>query len=132
MISPPRTLALDFGTVRIGVAISRGTLAEPLVIVPNQAGVIERIAELCQAEKIEQLIVGLSENEMAEKTKQFVHRLQQHPALASLPLEFVDETLSSHRTHQQHLESGKSLQQRRQPIDHLAAAQFLQEWLDEQ
>jgi putative Holliday junction resolvase len=126
---PPTTLAIDFGTVRIGLAISRGSLAEPLAIIPNDEQVLMQIKALCDQEHVQQLIVGLSENEMAEKTKAFVDQLKK---AIEVPVEFVDETLSSYTTHQQQLELGQKLAQRQKPIDHLAAAHFLQEWLNEQ
>ena len=40
-------LAIDFGTVRIGLAISRYTLAEPLEIIPNDELRFSKIKEIC-------------------------------------------------------------------------------------
>lgn len=124
----PTTLAIDYGTKRVGLAISRGSLAEPLEIVPTEDAV-EHIQQLCHQEKVARLLLGLSENVMAEKTKVFAEQLQRE---LLLPITFVDETLSSHTVHQKVLESGMSRSERAQPIDHLAAAEFLQEWLDAQ
>ncbi len=126
----PVILAIDYGTVRIGLAISRGSLAEPLLIwSSNQLALFDNIARVCKEENVWKIIVGLSENEMAEKTKEFVEELKQH---TNVPIEFVDETLSSHTVHQKVLETGMKQSQRQQPIDHLAAAEFLQEYLDSQ
>src|SRR5260221_5199076 len=128
--SQPSVLAIDFGTQRIGLAISRGTLAEPLKIIENPTHavddprVVAEIKKVVDDEHVTQLVVGLSENTMAEKTRQFAQELQ---AQIKLPLEFVDETLSSHAVHEKLQFAGRA--KRGQPIDHYAAAEFLQEWL---
>ena len=120
-------LAIDFGTVRIGLAISRASLAEPLTVIPNNDEALNQIAAICQAEKVDQLVVGLSENTMAELTKKFAEKLA---AEVKLPLEFTDETLSSYEATAHLKEAGKTNPRQRQIVDSLAAAGFLQEYLD--
>ena len=71
--------------------------------------------------------MGISENDMAVKTKNFANQLRD---LVDLPLYFYDETLSSQATHRKIAKSHMKKSKRRQPIDHFAASQFLQEWLD--
>ena len=121
----PVLLAIDFGTQRIGLAISRGTLAEPLKIIESGATAISQIKKIVEEEFVEKIIVGISENEMAIKTHEFVLQLQKE---IPLPVEFTDETLSSFTVHQKMKSAPKS--KRGQHIDHLAAAEFLQEYLD--
>lgn len=118
-------LALDFGTKRIGVAISFGSLAEPLVVIQydqlDQA--IAQIQQLCLDHRVTQLVIGLSENQMATQTKQFGERISQ---ICQLPIEYVDETLSS----KQVLNSFKDRKKHHKgPIDHLSASLILEEWL---
>lgn len=122
----PKVLSIDYGTQRIGLAVSYHTLAEPLEIIKNHDGALTRIIELCQQNQVEKIIVGLSENEMAKKTEQFVAELKK---VTDLPIEFFDETLSSHTVHQK-LKTAKQ-SKRSGNIDHYAASEFLQEWLDE-
>lgn len=124
----PVTLAIDYGTRRVGLALSRGSLAEPLEVVSSERA-LQRIQEICEHEHVQQILLGLSENTMAEKTQEFARQLQ---AEVLLPITFVDETLSSYAVHQKALESTMSRLDRSEPIDHLAAAEFLQEWLDAQ
>lgn len=118
-------LAIDFGTVRIGLAVSRGTLAEPLKVVPNDAEKFSNILAVIKNEHVDKIIVGLSENVMAEKTKSFAEELRQY---TSLPIVFTDETLSSKTVHQKLMSAKKS--KRSGAIDHYAAAEFLQEYID--
>lgn len=124
----PKILAIDYGTTRVGLAISRGTLAEPLQILASNESLLPNLVAVIQSEKVEKIIVGLSENLMAEKTRAFVEQLRQH---TDIPIDFVDETLSSHTVHQKMLKSGAKKSHRAANIDHLAAAEFLQEYLDE-
>lgn len=121
----PKILAIDFGTQRIGVAVSRGSLAEPLMIIPNSVESLEMLKEICQEEAIEQIVVGESEGAMAEKSRAFGEMLVQR---LGLPVHYVDETLSS-KTVEARLRSLKRSRPN-QPIDHFAAAVILEEWLD--
>ncbi len=131
MKTTPKTLAIDYGTQRIGLALSQATLAEPWQIIVNsqQKQVIQQLKKLCQGQAVKQLVVGLSEKEMETKTREFAQELK---AATNLPLFFADETLSSvqvkTKMHQAQLKKTK----RQGPIDHYAAAQILQNWLDQQ
>lgn len=141
----PKTLALDYGRKRIGVAISYGSLAEPLQVLevaPGEAGgvgapgstaswetILPALHALIQAEQPEQLLVGVSEGKMAIETKHFVEFLTTNQ---SLPVLSVDETLSSQTASRKLYESNASILKKKQPQDHLAAAVFLQDWLDRQ
>jgi putative Holliday junction resolvase len=57
-----RFLGIDFGTKRIGVAISdeRATLAFPKEIVPNDKDAFKRIGEILKKENISEIVVGES------------------------------------------------------------------------
>lgn len=123
----PKTLAIDFGTKRIGLAISVATLADPLKIIPNNEQTISELKKIIEEESIKQILLGLSEQEMAEKIKDFAKLLENE---INIPVIFYDETLSSKETHQKINLSHMKRSKKRQPIDHYAASHFLQEWLD--
>jgi len=122
----PKVLAIDYGTVRVGLAVSMYTLADPLVILPNDDNLINKITELLGELDADLILIGISENEMAQKTKEFTRQLKKH---TDLPIKFADETLSSHTVHEKLMTAKKS--KRSRDIDHYAAAEFLQAWLDE-
>ncbi|NCO12080.1 MAG: Holliday junction resolvase RuvX [Candidatus Pacebacteria bacterium CG_4_10_14_3_um_filter_34_15] len=125
-------LAIDFGTVRIGLAISRYILAEPLEIIYNDESKFQKIKEICATHNIKKIIVGLSENEMARMTQVFAAELEAEIKSEweyKPDLEYVDETLSSHSVHERLKSAKKS--KRNANIDHYAASVFLQDWLDE-
>lgn len=125
MLNPRlKVLAIDFGTQRLGLAVSFGSLADPLTIIPNDSNAITYICRVADDYQVNKVIIGLSENEMAVKTKEFTKLLQRS---LKVPIEFYDETLSTKTVRDKLAESNKTQNQR---VDHLAAAEFLQEWLD--
>ena len=123
----PKCLAIDYGTVRVGLAVSRASLADPLEIVANDELLFERLLEIISEEQIQKIVIGLSEQVMAQKTRAFAADLATH---TSVPIVFTDETLSSKTVHEKMKTAKKS--KRTGHIDHYAAAEFLQHWLDEQ
>jgi putative holliday junction resolvase len=131
---PPVTLAIDFGTKRIGLAVSRATLAEPLRVLlwpktlPELAldQILNEISNFCRQELIQQILVGVSEGDMAQKSKDFGEQLAKK---VSLPVLYADETLSSQNATAKIRILKKS--KRSGAIDHYAAAEFLQEYLQD-
>lgn len=122
-----KILAIDYGRVRIGLAVSYDTFAEPLKILPHTDQIIQDLQQVIAEEQIEMIVVGISDQQMAEETKQFVASLQK---VIDLPFDFIDESYSSKTVQRKMIEAGTKQSKRRQPIDHFAAAEFLQEYLD--
>jgi putative Holliday junction resolvase len=122
-----KALGIDYGTQRVGTALSFGSLAEPLTILPNSAGLLDHLKDIVEKHHIEVIVVGVSENEMAEKTKQFIELLK---TKVQVPIEVWDETLTSSTVHQKLAEKSGKKKTYKGYIDHLAAAEILQDWLD--
>lgn len=127
-------LGVDYGSKRIGLAISRASLADPLTVIMNSDAsnldpdfTIAKIKKICETEKVDLIIMGLSENEMAEKTKIFAKKLQK---ITKLPLEYFDETLSSQTVEKKLKDKSMKKSKRSGAIDHYAAAEILQEWME--
>ena len=120
-------LGLDYGTKRIGVALAATSLAEPLTIIPNNSHAFKTIKSLVNHQQIDLVIIGLSEGNMAQKTRNFADQLQ---PIINVPIKFFDETLTSQET------SLKLLHLRRRarslPQDAYQAALILQRFLDSQ
>jgi putative transcription antitermination factor YqgF len=129
-------LAIDYGTKRIGLAYNVLSLVEPLSVIENQVNDDNPIAseqsllaigQICLERKIEQIVLGLSEAEMAVKIKIFSKLLHEK---IGLPVILMDETLSSHEVGRRMKEAGFPLKKRQGPIDHFAAALILEDFLE--
>ena len=130
-------LAIDYGLARIGLAISRVGLADPLKVIysqvykENQASdlindkTLMELLTIIETEKVERLVVGVSEQKMATRILRFVDLLKEK---INLPIETVDETLSSYEVKQRLNDLPKK--KRIGPIDHYAAALILENYLE--
>lgn len=148
-----RTLCLDVGERRIGVAVSdpSGRLATPLTIVERRSAEhdFRRIADLVRDEGVERVVVGLPRTlageigPQARRIQRWADRLT--PYLI-VPLVFADERYSTAEASRRLAGAGHapSVQQRdgrrrsrpgasgaRVYLDAAAAAVILQDYLDE-
>lgn len=121
----PKTLAIDYGTKKIGLALSYDTLAEPFGIIQNSDNVFAEIKSICAREGVEQLLIGVSDGKSAELAKNFALSLQKFTGLTAF---ITDETLSTKLA----IEKIKQVKGKayRGDDDHIAAANILQEWID--
>ena len=128
-----KVVALDYGSVRTGVAVSdpTGTLARPVAVVERvrtKAG-LERLVELIRAEHAERVVVGLpltlrgERGEQARETERFVESLQ---AALDVPVESFDERFTTKLAR----ETGRGRAKRPPvPEDAVAAAHLLASYL---
>lgn len=133
-----RALGLDLGQRRVGVAVSdrSGTVASPLMVLQRSGSVAQdhrRIAALVIEEEAEIVVIGmpLSLSGAAGRAAQAARR--EADALASVisvPVTTVDERLSTVTAERSLREAGVTGPKRRQVVDKVAAAVFLQAWLD--
>ena len=93
-----RVLALDYGTARIGCALSdpSGTLATPLPVIEPPGA--RSVAELVEKHEVECVVVGLplhlsgEEGAQAALTRTFCTELE---AILEIPVETYDERLTT-------------------------------------
>ena len=132
-----RVLGLDHGAVRVGVALSDedGFLAFPhgFVDAVPERKCVEEVARLCEARRVGRVIVGLpkhmcgDEGKSAEAARKFGARVAD---ATGLPVEFVDERLSTMAADKALSEANVSGRKKRGRIDAAAAAVILQTYLD--
>jgi putative Holliday junction resolvase len=142
-----RRLGIDVGAVRVGVALSDpdGLLATPLATVARDAARgtdLVTIAGLVAEHDVVGVVVGLPltlagrEGPAAEAARAFAaalsHRLARHPGagVVAVPVEFVDERLTTVVATRQMRESGRRGRRQRAVVDQVAAVAILQSWLD--
>lgn len=133
-----RVMALDIGEKRIGVAVSdaSGTIASPLVVIDAAKLRADQrlLSALVEDYEVELLIVGLplsldgTEGPQAGRVRRQADRLAQ---FLPIPVEFADERFSSAEATRSLHEQGLDERQMRGRKDMIAAAVFLQTWLDE-
>lgn len=125
-------LGIDYGRVRIGLAMSEGEIASPLGVVHAAQGnfpaTFAKIKTICEQNGIDKIVVGVSEGAMAEESKQFGQKLGQ---LLQMEVEFADETLSSIEAQRAMIDKGAKQKDRREKKDAVAAAVILQNWIDQ-
>lgn len=122
-------LGIDYGLKKVGLALSSGQLSEPFTVIRynNLNSLISQISIVCQKEKVEKIIVGISEGEMALKTREFIKNLKEK---ISIPIEEFDETLSTQEAQRLSIESGIKRSKRKNLEDAMAASIMLQNYLD--
>jgi putative Holliday junction resolvase len=137
-----RTLAVDLGTRRVGLALSDegGRFATPYEVVnvtsPEQAA--EAVLKVVAKEGVERLVVGLPLNmddSVGPAARQAAAWGTEVGKRAGKPVVFVDERLSSfdaEQTLNDRKRAGEKLtrQRRKEQLDAIAAAGFLQAFLD--
>ncbi len=132
-----RTLALDVGAVRIGVALSdeTGTLASGLVTL-KAAGPrkdAQAVVRLVREHGVGEVVVGLplrldgTLGSRGEEVLAFVERLRR---VLQVPVVTRDERLTSVAAGERLAEAGVRRRDRKARIDQAAAALILQEHLD--
>jgi len=145
---PARVLALDYGRVRIGLAIAdlETALAQPLGTLDriNRNEDMRRLRELIREHGVQQIVVGLplrldgTRGDMAEEAARFGQRV--HKQLG-VPVEMVDERLTSWEAERLleerqgrtiHTPPSKKHKKEKEKlgVDAIAAALILKEYLD--
>ena len=131
-------VALDVGSVRIGVAASDpgGVLAAPVETVPRGRGDLARIAHVVADRAAVEVLIGLPrsmsgrEGPAAVLARAFAAEVARE--LAPLPVRLVDERLSTVSATRDLRSAGVRGRSQRGVIDQAAAVVFLQAALDQE
>ncbi len=137
-----KLLGVDYGTRRLGLALTdpAGTLAFPykIIYVQDREQVLAEILAIIEQEGIEALVVGVplgpegpaasraEEPLVARQARNFGERLGRR---SGLPVQFVDERLSSYEAEDRLREAGLHGKALRQALDKHAAAVILETYL---
>lgn len=124
-------MAIDPGDRRIGLALSdpMGTISRPLKVILHRSRRenAARIVHEAEEHAVEKIVVGVAfdvEGEVGPQARKAMKMVEALRELTDLPIETWDESGSSK------LVTGK--RKKNEPVDDLAAAQILQEYLDAQ
>jgi putative holliday junction resolvase len=132
-----RVAGIDFGTVRIGIAISDPgrSIASPLENYTRRGleQDARRFQRLVAEEGITLFVVGLpihldgQESKISQEARQFGQWLGE---LTGIPVEFFDERFTSHEAEQHLLAADMTRKRRKQRLDMLAAQIMLVAYLE--
>jgi putative Holliday junction resolvase len=132
-----RTLGIDFGTRRIGLALSdpTGTLASPLPFLENSdpQKVATALQELVQAQDVQTVVIGLPRNmdgtygPAAQKVREFIAQIQPH---LSAKMICQDERLTTVQASRDLSQMGLNQRELRKKVDSSSACLILQQFLD--
>ncbi|MDO4437076.1 MAG: Holliday junction resolvase RuvX [Coriobacteriaceae bacterium] len=132
-------LALDIGGARTGIAVSdrTGRVASPVKVLP--AAEVESVARsfrmVLEDYEPDLIVCGLpqtmagEEGPQAERIREVAARISR---TTGLPVEFIDERLSSTEAKRILRAQGLNEKQMRGKVDMISASLFLQAWLDAQ
>ena len=132
-----RVLAVDPGTKRVGVAISdpTGTIAQALTTVPAEPRntLVARLAQIATDQEATRIVVGLprrldgSYGPEAKNARELADELRK---ASSLPVEMVDERMTTVAAERSLVATGMRRAKRRLTVDRVAATLLLQSHLD--
>ena len=128
-------LALDFGRVRIGAAISDELqlLAHPLETIPANERAPSRVMEIVREKKVDHVVAGFPKGlngqiaAAATEVLEFVEKLR---AILPCPVVTWDERLTTAAAHRALRDMGKKTRHTRRYVDQVAAQMILQSYLD--
>ncbi len=132
-----RVLAIDHGTVRMGIAISDELkmIAQPLEFIPAEpfSGFLERLKILLQEYDVELMLLGMPRN-MNGSYGQASIKVQEFEAVLKnsilIPIKTFDERLTSVQANRALTQGRAKKKKKRQNVDAMAAAILLQTYLD--
>lgn len=132
-----RVLAIDHGTVRMGIAMSDEfkMIAQPLEFIPAEpfSGFLDRLRELLREYEVELILLGMPRNmdgsygEASLKVRDFEAVLKNS---ITVPMKTWDERLTSVQANRALSEGRAKKKKKRQNVDAIAAAILLQSYLD--
>ena len=132
-----RILAIDPGSKRVGVALSdpTATIAQALTTMPAEpaATLASRIAKLARDSEAARIVVGLpkrldgSRGPEAKAAQALADAIRTE---SGLPVELVDERLTTVAAERSRIAGGMRRDQRRLSVDRVAATLMLQAHLD--
>jgi len=122
-----RTLGIDFGSKRIGIALSdeSGAFALPYGVVENNEHIVREVKELCVLNDVGEIVIGESKdfkgenNEIMKEIVPFIENLKQ---MVAIPVVLHPEFMTSSQA--------ERLQGKNGMLDASAAALILSSYLE--
>ena len=132
-----RLMGVDFGEVRIGIALSDPLqiISQPFLVIPNNDDTISEIQKIIESEEVGKIIVGLPLNLDGEDTKKTMEVREFAELLTNnvnIPVTFWDERYTSVEANEHLKQMGYSISESRKVIDKVAASIILKSYMENQ
>ena len=132
-----RVLAIDHGTVRMGIAMSDELkiIAQPLEFIPAEpfSGFLDQLKDLLQEYEVELILLGMPRN-MDGSYGEATMKVQEFEAVLknsiTVPIKTWDERLTSVMANRSLTQGRVKKKKKRQNVDSMSAAILLQSYLD--
>ncbi len=132
-----RILGIDYGKVRVGIAISdeRAVLSTPLFYLNYKQNFLEKLKELLEQYEVQLIVIGLPlsmrgvETESSAEVRAFALQIEK---ISSIPIKLWDERLTTVQVERSLKELGVNRKRREKVKDSMAASLILQSYLDSQ
>lgn len=123
-------LGVDLGKKTTGLAISLGTIAQPLKTITHKtlAESVDKISKIAIDEKIEKVIVGYVEGKIKPYFQMFAQKLKEKNP--DLEIILIDETLTSRQATDTMININLPKFKRQSRQHEIAAALILQSYLE--
>ena len=131
-----RILGIDYGEIRIGMAISdtNKSIAFPFKTIKNKNinFLLDLLKKLCSEKNIESVVIGLPLGMNGKDTNQTknVRIFSKSISILGLPIFFQDERLTSKSAKKSLIKQNIKTGHNKEKIDEIAATIFLQQFLD--
>ncbi len=134
--SKGRILAIDYGEVRIGTAITDELqiLVSPLeVINARKVDPVKRIAEIVEEKQVTEVVIGMpyllsgKEGRLAEQVKKFKQDLEK---ILPVPVQLYDERFTSKMAERVLRERGIKPSRNKEKVDLFSAGILLEDYLE--
>ena len=134
-----RTLGIDYGDARIGVAISDelGITAQGLETIHHENNdkiALRRLEEIVKEYKVDKIVVGKplnmdgSKSERMEKTEAFIHKLK--CKFNNIEIDWIDERLTTVEAHKTMNLLGINKYKKRNIVDTISAVYILEKYIN--
>lgn len=127
-------LGIDWGSKKIGLAVG-SEIPYELATIENNNQALEKIARLCESEKIERVVIGMpvlesgDKGNLADKVEDFGLKVKEK---TGLPVYFEPENLTTQTALDLLKEEGNSNDEIEKKIDQTAARLILEQYIANQ
>lgn len=134
-----RYMAIDYGSARIGVALSDRTLtiSGSSLTIKSDGSAVRSIEKICRDEDVTNIVIGLplnregAEGEMCQTARAFGEKLEAAFDDGSVRVEYFDERMTTRASNEVLIAANVSRAKRKGVVDGLAAKVLLQKFLDD-